>query len=285
MATSRDRQRRLAREKIDRRMARRAVEERRRRRIMAAIGSVAAVLVIVAGVAWLGGAFDGDDPATDAAAAETCLWTPQSAESNTSLKEVGTPPTSGMPTSGTEPMTITTNQGAPIVVDLDMTSAPCAATSLRYLAGRKFYDNTECHEITAEGALHCGDPSGTGQGGPTYSFYDESTPQVPAADPSASAAPADSAPLYPAGTVALTSSPPGQNGSQFLIFFKDYNPKQPLYPIVGTVSGGTDTLTKISKIPTVDNGSGAKVKPKDKVVVQTLTVGAAAPAPSTSTAS
>jgi peptidyl-prolyl cis-trans isomerase B (cyclophilin B) len=172
-------------------------------------------------------------------------------------------------------MTITTDKGAPIVVSLDLTGSPCGAASLSYLASKQFYDNTQCHEITAEGALRCGDPSGTGRGGPTYSFYNENVPTVPTPDPSTSAAPDPAAaPAYPKGTVALISDTPGNNGSQFLIFLKDYTPKdQALYPIVGTVTAGADTLAKIAKIPTVANEAGDKVKPKDKIVVQSLTVG------------
>jgi peptidyl-prolyl cis-trans isomerase B (cyclophilin B) len=269
-------------------MARRAARERRRRRIMAGVGAGLAVLLIVASVAWLGGAFDRDPENTDPAAADVCLWTPQNTANNPELKDVGTPPTTGLPTSGTRPMTVTTNQGAPIVVDLDVAGAPCGAASFAHLASKNFYDNTACHEITAEGALRCGDPSGTGRGGPAYTFYDENVPAVPTPGPSASAAPAGAAPLYPKGTVALIGERPGANGSQFLIFTKDFTPKdQARYPIVGSVTGGTDTLTKISKIATVANDAGAKVKPKDKIVVQSLTVGepaagGAAPAPSAS---
>ncbi len=274
MASSKDRQRKLAREKLDRQTARRAGRERRRRRIMAGVGAGAAVLLIVAGVAWMGGVFDRSTPA-DPSADDICAWTPQSAESNTDLKDVGTPARDGIPTSGVRPMTITTDKGAPIVVSLNVTGSPCGAASLSYLASKQFYDNTECHEITAEGALRCGDPSGTGRGGPTYAFYNENLPTVPTPDPSTSAAPAPgAAPAYPKGTVALISDPPGNNGSQFLIFLKDYTPKdQPLYPIVGTVTAGADTLAKIAKIPTVANEAGDKVKPKDKIVVQSLTVG------------
>jgi len=268
VASSKDRQRKLARAKLDRQMARRAGKVRRRRQIQAGLGAVLAVLLIAGGVAWLGGAFDSKDKATDPAASDLCAWTPQSATTNTDLKEVGTPPTKGMPTSGTEPMTITTNQGAPITVSLDVANAPCSGADLSYLAGKLFYDNTDCHEITAEGALHCGDPSGTGLGGPTYSFYDENIPTVP----SASASPTKT-PLYPKGTVALVGNPPGTNGSQFLVFLKDFTTADPKYPIVGTVTGGTDTLAKIAKIATVDNGSGSKVKPKEKITIQSLTVG------------
>jgi peptidyl-prolyl cis-trans isomerase B (cyclophilin B) len=268
VASSKDRQRKLARAKLDRQLARRAGKVRRRRQIQAGAGAVLAILLIAGGAAWLGGAFDSTGKATDPAAADLCAWTPQSATTNTDLKDVGTPPTKGMPTSGTEPMTITTNQGTPITVSLDLANAPCSGADLSYLAGKKFYDNTDCHEITTEGALHCGDPSGTGLGGPTYSFYDESIPTVP----SASAAPTKT-PLYPKGTVALIGNPPGTNGSQFLVFLKDFTTASPKYPIVGTVTGGTDTLAKIAKIATVDNGSGSKVKPKEKITIQSLTVG------------
>jgi peptidyl-prolyl cis-trans isomerase B (cyclophilin B) len=283
----------LAREKLDRQLVRRAGRQRRRRQIQAGIGAATALILIVGGVAWLGGAFDNDTP-VDTSAADQCAWTPQNATSNPNLKDVGEPPTSGLPETGTRPMTITTDQGEPIVVGLDLESATCSSASLAYLASKQFYDNTTCHEITAEGALRCGDPSGTGQGGPTYSVYNENVPAAPAPAPSASsgasspkpaksAAPATPiAPVYPAGTVALIGNPPGTNGSQFLIFFKDFTPKtEPQYPIVGSVTGGMATVTKLGKTPTVENSAGDKVTPKTKINVKSITVGepSAAPAP------
>ncbi len=280
MASTRDRQRKLARAKLDRQLARRAARERRRRRLLAGLGSGLAVLLIVAGVAWLSGAFDSDDqPAAEAQ--DDCLWTPQSATANTHLKEVGTPPTKDIRTTGTQTMTVTTNQGAPLEVTLDNAISPCGAASLSYLAGKKFYDNTDCHEITTYGALRCGDPSGTGLGGPAYTVYSENTPTAP--DPSASPGGTAKTPLYPKGTVAFIGSPPGANGSQFLVFFKDYNPPTPEFSIVGKVSGGQETLTKISAIPTVADGTGAKVKPQQKITITGLTVGDA-PAPASSSA-
>ncbi|KIR61183.1 peptidylprolyl isomerase [Micromonospora harpali] len=287
MASSRDRQRKLARAKLDRQLARRAARTRRRRQIQAGVGAAVVLVLIVAGSAWALGAFD-DDPKQDTAAEDVCLWTPQDATANTNLKDVGTPATQGLPTSGTRALTVTTNQGAPITAELDLASAPCAGASIAHLASKGFYDNTKCHEITSEGALRCGDPSGTGLGGPTYSFYDENVPVAPEASPSASPAP-DQPPAYPKGTVAMVANPPGANGSQFLIFFKDFDPDKPAYPVIGKVTGGLDVVTKIGALPTVDNGSGAKVKPKTDVVIQSLTVGepttAPAPAPSGASAS
>ncbi|MCY1142249.1 peptidylprolyl isomerase [Actinoplanes sp. Pm04-4] len=287
MASSRDRQRKLARAKLDRQMARRAVKENRRRRMLAAVGSVAAVLIIVAGVAWIGGAFDSDDDQTDAADQDICLWTPQNVSTNSNLKDVGTPPTKDIPTLGTQTMTISTSQGEPIVVGLDSELSPCGTADITYLASKKFYDNTDCHEITTYGAVRCGDPSGTGLGGPTYSVYNENVPT--ASDPSASPAPGSdaSAPLYPKGTVALIGNPPGTNGSQFLIFTKDYSPANPEFSIVGKVTGGQATVDKLAKIPTSANSTGEKVKPTQKITIKTLTVGGApaSAAPSASTQS
>ncbi|MFJ8580764.1 peptidylprolyl isomerase [Micromonospora sp. NPDC093277] len=279
MASSRDRQRKLARAKLDRQLARRAAAAKRRRQIQAGVGAFVVLALIGLGSAWALGAFDSKPKPK--AAEDTCLWTPQDAGANTNLKDVGTPPTSGLPTAGTRAMTVTTDQGGPITTELDVASAPCAAASISYLAGKSFYDNTKCHEITAEGALRCGDPSGTGIGGPAYSFYDENVPTAPEASPSASPAP-DQPPAYPKGTVAMIANPPGANGSQFLIFFKDFNPEKPAYPIIGKVTGGLDVVEKIGALETVDNGSGAKVTPKTDVVIQSLTVGEPDAAPAAS---
>ncbi|MEU8262789.1 peptidylprolyl isomerase [Micromonospora sp. NPDC048999] len=282
MASSRDRQRKLARAKLDRQLVRRAARAKRRRQIQAGVGATVVLALIVLGSAWALGAFD-SKPKPEAAE-DICLWTPQDASANTNLKDVGKPATTGLPTTGTRTMTVTTNQGDPITAELDLASAPCAAASISYLAGKSFYDNTTCHEITTEGALHCGDPSGTGIGGPAYSFYDEDIPT--GADPSASASPAPDEPAtYPKGTVAMVANPPGSNGSQFLIFFKDFKTATPTYPIIGKVTGGLDVVEKIGALATVDNGNGAKVKPKTDVVVQSLTVGEANPAPAASSAS
>lgn len=275
MASSRDRQRKLARAKLDRQLARRAAATKRRRQIQAGVGAAVVLALIALGSAWALGAFDSEPDKK--AAEDVCVWTPQDAGANTNLKDVGTPATTGLPTSGTRAMTITTNQGGPITAELDLAAAPCAGASIAHLAGKSFYDNTKCHEITAEGALRCGDPSGTGIGGPAYSFYDENVP-TPAPSPSGKPA-AGQPPAYPKGTVAMIANPPGSNGSQFLVFFKDFNPAKPAYPVIGKVTAGLDVVEKIGALPTVDNGSGAKVKPKTDVLIQSLTVGAPTTAP------
>ena len=277
MAPSKDRQRKLARAKVDRQMARRAAKERRRRQV-GAVTAIGIVAVLGAGVAlWALGVFDRDSDSTEAIGKE-CAWTTQSAAD--SSRDVGQPPTEGNPEEGTRPATFTFNSLSPVTATLNITDAPCSVASFSYLAGRQYFDNTKCTEITEEGALHCGDITGDGLGGPTYTFYDENVPAAtdPSAPPSGSTAPA-----YPAGTIALTSPTPGQNGSQFLIFFKDFNPAQPQYSIIGSVATGLETVQEIGKTETVANSAGKKVVPKSDVLITSLTVGevgaTAAPAP------
>lgn len=272
MASSRSRQRKLARERYDRQMARRAAAARRRRQIQAAVGASLALVLIVVGAVWAFGGFSGEKKPE--AAPDTCIWTPQNASANDKLKDVGTPPTKDLPTSGTADMMVSTNQGV-VNVALDVAKAPCATASFTYLANQGFYGNTECHQLLAGDtgvyALRCGDPSGTGTGGPTYTFYDENVPSAPTPDPSASASAAAEKPLYAKGTVAMATDTPGANGSQFFIFYQDSRPDQQ-YSVVGTVSSGLDVVEKIAKAGTVDNGSGAKTKPKLGVKIQNLTV-------------
>jgi peptidyl-prolyl cis-trans isomerase B (cyclophilin B) len=277
VASSKDRQRKMARAKLDRQMARRAASARRKRQIRAGVGTGLAVLLVVLGSVWLFGGFD--DGPEDAAAQDQCAWTPQDAAANSNLKDVGTPATKGLPTDGTRPMTVTTD-GGDIEAELDVTASPCGTASLAYLASKNFYDGTKCHELT-ERFLRCGDASGTGQGGPTYSFFGENVPSAPepAATPSGvtpAATPTPdpgTAPQYPRGTIALVAGTPGNYGSQFVIFHKDLATTEPAYSIVGQVTAGLDVLDKIVKAGTVDNGSGAKVKPAKDVTVKTLTVG------------
>lgn len=283
MASSRDRQRKLARAKLDRQLARRAARTRRRRQVQAGVGVAVVLILIVAGSAWALGAFD-RDPVENTAAEELCFWTPEDATANTNLTDVGTPATTGLPTEGVRTMTVVTNQGAPVTAELDTAATPCAVASISHLAANSFYDNTKCHEITTEGAVRCGDPSGTGLGGPAYSFYDENVPtpaDTPASPADTSASPADASAsptadqpaTYPKGTVAMVGNRPGANGSQFLIFFKDFTTAEPAYTVIGRVTGGLDTVEKIGSLPTVENAGGAKVKPQDDdVVIQSLTV-------------
>ncbi|HCT78910.1 MAG TPA: peptidylprolyl isomerase [Micromonosporaceae bacterium] len=176
-----------------------------------------------------------------------------------------------------------------VTAELDRSNAKCASAALAYLAGRNFYGETKCHELThAEGsfALRCGDPSDTGNGGAAFTWFPEnqpSEPLVPTSDPSASPAatpsPAAAKVLYPKGTIAMM---PGVTGSQFLIFYKDSTISTVKYSIVGRVTSGLEFIDKIAEAGTVANSAGADTKPKNDVIIQTLTVVDNATTPTTS---
>jgi peptidyl-prolyl cis-trans isomerase B (cyclophilin B) len=277
------RQRKLARAKLDRQMARRAEKERRGRQLKAGIGGTLALVLIGLGVAYKLGAFD-SKPVV--AAVGQCSWSPQETTNNPDLKAVGTPADSGIAESGTAAMTLALNSASltpndgTVVVELDRAKAPCAAASLAFLANQGFYNGQKCFQLSStEGSfgLHCGDPSGTGKGGAAYTWYPENVPAAgqaaPSADPSASPAATPAATVrYPKGTVAMT---PGINGSQFIIFYQDSTIENANYSIVGKVNG--DGLALIEKIGAAgakanDKQNGVLNAPKEDVTIQTLTV-------------
>jgi peptidyl-prolyl cis-trans isomerase B (cyclophilin B) len=298
VASSKTRQRKLARAKLERQQARRSVKARRNRQIQAGLAAGLVVVVAVVVGLWIGGVFSPSKKPK--IAASTCQW---NAPPNTqALTDVGRPPTSGMPTSGAETMTITTNQGT-VAVNLDLANAPCTAANFSYLAGKNFFNNTKCSRLTTSGTytLQCGDPKGDGTGGPAYIFANENVPTGPpasaspsaAANPSASgsasasaAASADpsasasaSQVIYPRGTVAMFNNAPDTNGSQFFIVYKDtaFNPQ---YSVVGTVASGMDVVDKIAAAGAVDSNGAVTTDgtPKTDVTIQTLTVDKAASA-------
>lgn len=301
MASSKSRQRELARAKYHRQMVRRAEAERRRRQLQAGIAGVV-VLLVTLGAFWLGGAFDSDSKPQ---ASDVCLWTPKQ-NTDGSLKDVGTPSTTDLPTAGTRTMNITFAGGL-VEAALDLGSAPCTSASFAFLASKNFFDNTKCHRLTSA-LLHCGDPSGTGGGGPTYQVVDENLPaeaapastatpspaatptadRSPVATPTASPSPGPSASpspdpaagkaFYGKGTIATYNTAPGTNGSQFLIVYQDTY-LEPQFSRFGTVTKGLDVIEKIAKDGAVgaDGKPAVEGKPKNDVVIQALTVGEVIP--------
>ncbi|MFD0559180.1 peptidyl-prolyl cis-trans isomerase B (cyclophilin B) [Stackebrandtia endophytica] len=168
---------------------------------------------------------------------------------NPNIVDVGAPTSGPQPNTGTQTMTIDTNQGA-IEVELDTTNAPCTSASFTHLAGEGYFDGTSCHRLTTEGifVLQCGDPSATGMGGPGYSFANENEPVDTAADLTEEEAAAGERPEpnYPAGTIAMANSGPDTNGSQFFIVYEDtYLPAD--YTIFGQITEGLDLVRAVAE--------------------------------------
>lgn len=198
------------------------------------------------------------EPASSGAATEgDCQFTADGA----SEPAVGLPPDQG-PVTATS-LTLTTSAG-PITVALNPESAPCTVQSMVFLASKGYFDNTTCHRLTAsEGlqVLQCGDPEGTGGGGPGYVVPDE-LPTSLAAGPTLQDGTETA--IYPRGVVAMANAGPGTTGSQFFLVYGD-STLPPNYNVFGTVDEtGLATLDQIAAggiTPGNSEQDGAPVTP------------------------
>jgi peptidyl-prolyl cis-trans isomerase B (cyclophilin B) len=281
----------LERARTERRIARQAAQQRKRRQIQAGIGASLAVVLIVVGTVWLLGGFKPKPKPT--VASGTCTWNLLDPDPATGTQDTGHPPTTGEAHSGTTTMYIQTSLGD-IEAQLDQEKAPCTVASFVYLAGKKYFDGSDCHRVTLQSifVLQCGDPMGTGQGRPAYQFANENLPQDPKATtptpevsanptPSPGASPSASPQpnLYPRGTLAMANAGAGTNGSQFFIVYKDGSELSAAYTIFGQVTKGLDIVEKVAAGGAVDtNGaSTADGRPVTPITITALTVGTPPP--------
>ena len=261
VSTSKQR-RQAAQRHLQRQLERRTVLVHRRRRNAVVVTAAVVALVAIGAVLLLTGVFAGKN--NNSAAGSTAGSTAPSSAAptaarttnadgtvscsfvldktgNKSLKDVGLPPNpKATPTKGTSTLKMTTGQGV-LTLTLDRSQAPCAASSFAYLASKKFFDNTVCHREVNQptfGVLQCGDPTGTGSGGPSYTYAEEVTPAT----------------KYPRGTIAMANSgTPGSTASQFFLCYVDTQ-LPPNYTAVGTVDqAGLAVLDGIAKVG--NNGS------------------------------
>ncbi|MFI5508829.1 peptidylprolyl isomerase [Mycobacterium sp. NPDC051804] len=161
---------------------------------------------------------------------------------------------------------ITTNRGG-IGLQLDNAKSPCTVNNFASLAQQGYFDDTTCHRLAATptlGMLQCGDPSGTGQGGPGYRFPNEyPTNQFRLTDPMM-----QQSVLYPRGTLAMANSGLGTNGSQFYLVYRD-SMLPPTYTVFGTIDQtGLATLDKIAAAGVADGGDDGK--PEQDVMIENV---------------
>jgi len=269
--TSKDRRRReLARQRYERQQAHRSQRElKRRRRIQIVVWATVGALVIGSGL----GLFLAlrDQPADPVAAtAETAG--PEATSSAGQCQYVDDAPDASVVTDVGRPSSdpgdlgpltaVLTLDGRAVTVVLDGTAASCTVNSWQFLAGQDFFDDSTCHRLTTSdtlGVLQCGDPSGTGRGGPGYSFDEENI---------------DGA-TYPAGTVAMANTgQPGSTGSQFFLVHSD-SELPSLYTVVGSVVDGLDVVADIAAEGTVDGTTDGQ--PAAPAVLEDLVVDRSVP--------
>lgn len=246
MVSQDQRRRQLAREKFLRQQQRRTETRRKAQTRNAVIASVLGVVVVGSVVSFTTGVFTDDDKKANASAevtpsASAPSKAPDPCQKPAPGKVEGLnwkkEPAMTIDTSAKYTMKLATTCGD-IGIAMKTAAAPHTVNSFDFLAKKGFFDHTKCHRLTTNGiyVLQCGDPQGTGAGGPGYTIPDENLKDTSLKGN-----------VYPAGTVAMANT--GQKhsgGSQFFLVYQD-SQLPPSYTPFGTIdAAGMSVLKKIA---------------------------------------
>ena len=129
--------------------------------------------------------------------------------------------------------TLQTNHGA-IAIELFPDDAPKTVDNFVRLARDGFYDGLIFHRVIPDFMIQGGDPTGTGSGGPGYSFGDEANEHKVAR-----------------GALAMANAGPNTNGSQFFIVTAQECPwLDGKHTVFGEIVNGMDAVDAIEGTPT-----------------------------------
>jgi cyclophilin family peptidyl-prolyl cis-trans isomerase len=178
----------------------------------------------------------------------------------------GVPP-AGAPRAGTSVVTLHTTQGD-IAVTMPRGKAPCTVASFAFLAGKGFFNNSPCHRLTAADTLkvlQCGDPTGTGTGGPGYTIPDENPTDLANSGVGAS--------VYPRGTIAMANTgAPHTGGCQFFLVYAD-SMLPPQYAVFGTIDAASlAVVDKVAKAGVTAGGDPTDGKPAMAISITSTSV-------------
>jgi cyclophilin family peptidyl-prolyl cis-trans isomerase len=142
--------------------------------------------------------------------------------------------------------TLHTNHGA-IAIELFDEDAPKTVENFLKLARDGFYDGVVFHRIIPDFMIQGGDPTGTGMGGPGYTFEDEFNDYK-----------------VERGALAMANAGPNTNGSQFFIVTTAAAPwLDGKHTVFGRVTEGMDAVDAIEQVDT-----DAQDKPHEPVVIE-----------------
>ena len=142
--------------------------------------------------------------------------------------------------------TLHTNHGA-IELELYPDDAPKTVENFEKLARDGFYDGVIFHRVIPDFMIQGGDPTGTGTGGPGYTFEDEFNDHKVAR-----------------GALAMANAGPNTNGSQFFVVTAEATPwLDGKHTVFGRVTNGMDAVDEISSVATDSSD-----KPREAVVIE-----------------
>ncbi|MEX0934889.1 MAG: peptidylprolyl isomerase [Candidatus Paceibacterota bacterium] len=154
----------------------------------------------------------------------------------------------------TNTITLQTAKGD-ITLELYPDLAPNTVANFKRLASEDFYDGVIFHRVIEGFMIQGGDPTGTGTGGPGYTFEDELKPSHPEAQKG-----------YVRGTLAMANAGPDTNGSQFFVVHQNA-PLPYDYTIFGRVTEGMEVVDAIASVET--NGAD---KPLEDIVINDVII-------------
>jgi peptidyl-prolyl cis-trans isomerase B (cyclophilin B) len=144
--------------------------------------------------------------------------------------------------------TLNTSKG-PIAIELFDEDAPKTVENFRTLAGKGFYEGVIFHRIIPDFMIQGGDPTGTGSGGPGYTFEDEFNDRK-----------------VVRGALAMANAGPNTNGSQFFIVTAEACPwLDGKHTVFGQVSDGMDVVDAISGVE-----KDARDRPREDVKIESV---------------
>lgn len=185
------------------------------------------------------------------AAAVQCSYAP----AGEPAKPVDPPSGNDVASKGETSVTLQMTEGE-VTIAMNRQTAPCAVNSFEALAQQGYYNETRCHRLTDQGIfiLQCGDPTGTGTGGPGYAFADE----------------LDGSETYSAGTVAMANAGPNTNGSQFFMVWAD-SELPPSYTVIGRLDEAS--LKVIQDIASQGVDAEQAPRPISEARIKSVTMG------------
>jgi peptidylprolyl isomerase len=174
-------------------------------------------------------------------------------ELNEDFKTYDSPPEMQIDTEKTYIAVLKTTEGD-ITLTLNADQTPVTVNNFIFLAREGFYDGVIFHRVIENFMIQSGDPTGTGAGGPGYTFDDEKFEGD-----------------YTRGTVAMANAGANTNGSQFFIMHKNKDlPKN--YVIFGQVIEGMDVVDKIAIAEVERMDSGELSKPVNPVLINSVEI-------------
>ncbi len=221
-------------------LADRKAGRRRARFLSRSIAAVVLVVLVIGGTFFVvtrnNDSKDTASPAPSAATNKACpVPTVKPPATPVTIK---TAPPKSLAAGKTWTMTMVTSCGT-IEFTMDGVAAPQATAGMIALSTAKFFDGSPCHRLATDiFVLQCGDPTGTGSGGPGFEY-----------------GPIENAPKdakYPAGTVAMArrANDGKSMSSQFFLVYKDTEigaDSAGGYTVLGKITKGMDVLQKVAE--------------------------------------